>query len=164
MTKRGRGQLEADVKQITDAYVMGEFKTFDDRPLSAYRIATAIKERDGLAELPSVGGIVYVLDRWERIGFATFTRNPFAFEDYTEDGRVLGLAALGQRDRDERRRRRAAAKEAEAEAEAEREPEGEFAPEATPLTPEVIEESPVGTDAPSADSEADRDDAPQQLV
>ncbi len=166
MAKRGRGLLEADVKQITDAYVTGEFEVPSGKPLTAYRIATAIKERDSLDELPTVGGVVYVLERWERIGFATFTRAPFAFEDYTEDGRTLGLAALGTRDREKRKAMRAAVREAEAEADRRHEdvPGAPLSldPEVD-TTPEVIEDDPVGADAVAADGGASFDSEPTPL-
>ena len=63
----------------------------DDKPFTPHRVAQAIKEVDSLDSAPSTGAVKACFDRWQRIGFAEFTEDPFAFAGYTEQGRVLGL-------------------------------------------------------------------------
>lgn len=90
--RRGRGDLEADVKGVTDAFVMGTIET-QGKPLTPHRIAKLAQERDQGKPL-SVGAVSAVLRRWTEIGFADVGGTPFAFRDYTDAGREQGLASL----------------------------------------------------------------------
>lgn len=92
--RRPRGWLAADIKSVCDLYITGELKIKDDKPLTPYRCALAVKEVDGLDEAPSVGAVSAVFKRWDNMGFATFRTDPFAFVEYTEEGKQLGLQRM----------------------------------------------------------------------
>lgn len=117
-SRRARGMLEADIKRVCDAYITGQYKVPDDKPLTPYRAAQALKDIDGLDPdtVPSSGAVDAVFDRWAEIGFAEFTHKPFAFADYTEDARTVGLAELHRRDAATRAAARKAALGAETQA------------------------------------------------
>lgn len=109
--KRPRTNLEAEVKRITDASVTGEIGDyFGNEPITPHRIANAIYEKSDRDSKPSTGAVTEVLKRWRDVGFITVTEKPFAFEDYTEQGRTLGLNALKAQAKEARK----AAKNAEA--------------------------------------------------
>lgn len=110
---RQRGELADQVKRICDMWVTGELKIKNDQPLTPHRIAGAIKESEGLDDAPSTGAVKSVLDRWEELGFATMTTGPFAFEDYTEEGKLLGWRGLKEKRRAERADERASQKKSE---------------------------------------------------
>lgn len=97
--RRPRGWLVTDVKRICDEYVKGNVKVTDGKPLSPYRIAKLIQETEMLSEAPSSGAVAAVLKRWEAMGFAVMTKNPFGFKDYTEEGQRLGLEEMSRRAR-----------------------------------------------------------------
>lgn len=108
--RRPRGWLESDVKAITDRYVTGEFTVKDDKPLTPHRLADAVKTEGELGSAPSTGAVSAVLHRWVKLGFITVSEKPFAFLDYTEEGRTEGLASLKARRAESLKAARAAAK------------------------------------------------------
>jgi hypothetical protein len=57
---------------------------------------------EGLEDPPSTGAVKAVLDRWVDSGFATITTKPAAFEDYTEEGRLLGWRGIKEKRRAEK--------------------------------------------------------------
>ena len=105
-SRRPRGWLAADVKNVCDLYITGGLKIKDDKPLTPHRCALAVKELDGLDKPPSTGAVSAVFKRWKELGFATFSDEPYAFVDYTEEGRTLGLKRM----QDMQRKQRADAK------------------------------------------------------
>lgn len=103
MARRARGELEAQVKKVTDHYTLnGSLPSGETAPATAWRICNAIKAMFG--SMPSTGAVSAVLDRWEAIGFATMSAKPRAFADYTQKGRDLGLGACHDAARAERKK------------------------------------------------------------
>lgn len=113
--RRGRGDLEHDVKLTCDKFVTGTLVLPEGQTLTPHRIAKHIKESDSLDEAPSTGAVAAVLDRWANdYNFAVVNDKPKAFVDYTDAGRAEGLTALKQKAHDAKKAARAAAKAAEA--------------------------------------------------
>lgn len=110
--RRQRGGLELEVKSVTDSFATGNFKLPEGQLLTPHRIATAIASTQGV-EKPSVGAVAGVVRRWSEVGYATVNDKPFAFLDYTEDARTIGLSALKQRAAEAKASAKAAAKAAE---------------------------------------------------
>ena len=104
---RQRGELADQVKRACDAWITGELEIKDEQPLTPHRISLAIKEMEGLDDPPSTGAVKAVLDRWVATGFATITQKPIAFEDYTEEGRLLGWRGIKEKRRAEQADERA---------------------------------------------------------
>ena len=66
--RRGKGELEAQVRAITDAFVRGVlYEHPGDQPLTPHMISTYIKNRFGLDKAPSAGAISANLNRWEEV-------------------------------------------------------------------------------------------------
>lgn len=112
-SRRGRGDLEHDVKLLCDAFVTGSLTLGDGEHLTPHRIAKEIKNRDGLDETPSTGAVASVLDRWVKYGFAVLNDKPKAFVGYTDAGRTDGLSALKKNYAEKQKAAKAAAKAAE---------------------------------------------------
>lgn len=87
--KGARGYLEAQVKRVLDAYVMGDLVVPAGKALTPHRIARQIDENlkaDGIKFRPmSTGSVDACLHRWTDIGYIRTGQDPFAFEEYTED-------------------------------------------------------------------------------
>lgn len=101
-SRRPATDLESDLKVILDSIVLGNI-TIDGAP-TPHTLARLIHENRKVTEgedavKPSSGAVTAALQRWERIGYVTLKTGPLAFDDYTEDARTLGLAALKQRHR-----------------------------------------------------------------
>lgn len=107
---RQRGELADQVKRVCDMWITGELTVKDDMPLTPHRVSLAIKEMDQLDDPPSTGAIKSVFDRWESTGFATLKSKPCAFEDYTEEGKLLGWRGIKERRRAEKSDERASQK------------------------------------------------------
>lgn len=94
-TRRGRGNLEADVKAICDKFVTGEIALEANEYLTPHRIAKKIVEvMEPDSNAPSTGAVSAVLKRFEKYGFIACHSRPYAFADYTDRGRTDGLRAL----------------------------------------------------------------------
>lgn len=91
-TRRGRGGLEADVREITNAFVQGEITLPDGALMTPHRISALIESR--LGAKASTGATSNVLKRWYDIGFCAVNEKPLAFIDYTDAARLEGLTAL----------------------------------------------------------------------
>jgi hypothetical protein len=117
--------LQGDIKRVTDAYVMGDpelMARLDGKALTPSRIATEVQRLRGSEKPPSTGAVAAAFKRWEEYGFATFQPKPYAFADYTDQGRSIGLKGiLAER----RAARSASAPDAESEG-------GEASPEVDP--------------------------------
>lgn len=151
--RRGRGELEADVKVICDQFVTGAIALGEGEFLTAHKIANRVKELRALEDPPSSGAVTAVLERWAEVGYATLNEKPKAFSDYTDAGRTEGLTALKAKRAEEKRSERAATKLANKAAAAAAAPAPETAPEAAPSSdqePNTIGESsePAGATAP----------------
>lgn len=83
---RQRGQLEAEVQQICNRGILGEF----DEHLTPQLIAEMIDPDNP----PSTGAIGAVFNRWERIGYARIHRKPLYFQGLTVEGMRDGLETL----------------------------------------------------------------------
>lgn len=93
--RRKTGELEALVGEIINDWITG---TCTADKLTPSKIGSAIQAKHGLVAAPSTGAITNVLTRWAAIGYVTLgDGKPLRFEDYTEDARDLGLAALQRR-------------------------------------------------------------------
>lgn len=117
---RARGELESEVKAITDKFLSGKIKLPEDKVLTPHYIALAIEKAFGYDEPPSTGAVAAVLNRWNQYGYARFGDTPFHFTGLTERGESEGLASLRESfkeaRKEERRREREAARAAAAEA------------------------------------------------
>lgn len=106
-----RGDLEAEVKEVTDAFAEGKFDT-EGKPLTPHRIANAIvaaREADGrTGRKPSTGAVTDTLKRWKQIGFANVSEGPWGFDSYTDDALAFGLTELKVRAAADRKARKAA--------------------------------------------------------
>lgn len=92
--RRPRGWLETDVKHITDDFVTGNIKLEDGEFLTPHRVSKLVQKFDCLDEAPSTGAVAAVFERWIELGFMVANEKPFAFLDYTEEGRAQGLTAM----------------------------------------------------------------------
>lgn len=93
--RAARGELEWNVKEICDEYLVEGYK----EPCTPAFISELIgKRRDGAP--PSSGAVNAVFERWVKIGFATIEKKPTRFVGYTPDGVRLGLDALKLRAKD----------------------------------------------------------------
>jgi hypothetical protein len=110
--RRPRGWLAQDVKQVLDKCITGELSLEEGKALTPHRVARLVQVMDGLDKAPSTGAVAAVFKRWEEYGFATFSEKPYAFIDYTDQGRSVGLKGLIQARTDVRRAEREAAKAA----------------------------------------------------
>lgn len=113
--RRGKGNLEADVKGICDAYAKGDITLADGEYLTPHRIGKLIHER--LAEpTPSTGAVAACLKRWVDYGYIVVNeKTPFAFIDFTDAARTEGLAALKTKFKEAAKAAKAAAASASAE-------------------------------------------------
>jgi hypothetical protein len=111
--RRGKGQLEALVKSVTDAYDSGQLELGSDEALTPHRIATFIGNKEG-QEKPSGGAVAAVLARWDVIGYALTNEKPFSYRRATAAGQKQGLDALKAKHHAKVRAERAAAKAAQA--------------------------------------------------
>lgn len=122
-TRAAPTDLQGDMKRVTDRFVMGELDDYlGGKPLTPSRVSALVHEaRGGEGKPPSTGAVAAAFRRWEEYGFATFGEAPYAFEDYTSEGRSLGLKGILSA--------RKAERTASAPVEAEVEPEAEVATE-----------------------------------
>lgn len=101
--KLHRGDLESEVKRVTDRFANGTFELPEGKTLlTPQLIAAEIKrtrQEEGIDRRePSTGAIADNLKRWDRIGFAHITDDkPLAFVGYTDDAYAHGLPALKKR-------------------------------------------------------------------
>ena len=109
-----RGKIEESVKKITDAFVAGKLTLKEGQKLTPYHTAVLIRDRENLDSLPSTGSVSECFKRWEEIGFASFTQEPFSFKGYTAKGKELGLQVMKERSTAKKRAATKAAKAAEA--------------------------------------------------
>lgn len=114
--RRTKGDLGTEVKTVTDEFVAGTWKPTNkegaDELLTPHRIATRLKDRDGLDKAPSTGAVTNVIKAWGDIGFSINNEKPLAFTEYVGDGSEL--AALLADAKKAKRDAKAAKKAAEA--------------------------------------------------
>lgn len=101
-TRAPRTDLEPDVKAITDAFVTEEITVEGD--LTPHKVAKLVGERRAAAggdgKAPSSGAVSAVFERWEKYNFAVIQAKPYAFLDYTDEGRTHGLSAMKAKHRE----------------------------------------------------------------
>lgn len=90
--RAARGELEYDVKQAVDTFIIEN----EDGFCTPAWISTEIGKTKGFAP-PSTGAVTAVLERWQIYGFALLGKKPTRFVMYTEEGVSLGLEALKDR-------------------------------------------------------------------
>jgi hypothetical protein len=112
--RRGRGELEALVKEVTDAFDAGKID-LEGSPLTPQRIATIIGEKKG-EEKPSAGAVAAILTRWDEMGYALTSQKPFAYKAISARGKKQGLEELKEKLKAKKAAERKAAREAKAEA------------------------------------------------
>lgn len=112
--RRPRGWLAQDVKLVCDKIITGEITLAEGQEATPHRVARLVKEMDGLDKAPSTGAVAAVFKRWEEYGFASFKQGPYAFADYTDEGRNVGLQGMIEARSAARKAERQAAKAAEA--------------------------------------------------
>lgn len=101
--RKERGFLSGDVYIVCKEFVAGEFTLEEGKFLTPWVVATIIMEQDGLDKRPASGAIAAAFHRWEEWGFATFRVEPFAFVDFTEEGRELGLQGFMDKKRNDKK-------------------------------------------------------------
>lgn len=90
--RRPRGYLQNDVNNVCREYVAGEFTLAEGVFLTPYVVGTIIIENNNNEiKRPSPGAIAAIFKRWQDWGYATFRIEPFAFVDFTDKARALGL-------------------------------------------------------------------------
>lgn len=87
--RAGRGELESQVKEACDAWVIAK----PDLSCTPPYISSVIAETHDIKP-PSVGAISAVFDRWTNLGFALIGRKPVRFVGYTDEGVKHGLEGL----------------------------------------------------------------------
>lgn len=97
--RRGRGFLATDVNITLKEWLAGEFSLQEGKFMTPYIVARIIKEKDGLEKMPSSGAITRIFHTWEDWGYAEFRQTPFAFIDFTPEGKELGLQAFTDRNK-----------------------------------------------------------------
>lgn len=110
--RKQRGDLEAQVKEVTDAFVTGTLVLGEGEFLTPHRIGKEIAGKYG--DKPSTGAVQSAVKRWSECGFAQVNEKPYAFVDYTEAGRTQGLSALKAAAAEQRKAAKAAEKAAAA--------------------------------------------------
>lgn len=110
--RRGRGELEAQVKEITDAYEADNSSVDlpEGKTLTPHMIAKLIADKTG-DDAPSSGAVAAILKRWDEYGFALTHDKPLAFKRYSAKGQKEGLDALKEKHREAKKAERAAAKD-----------------------------------------------------
>lgn len=109
--RRGRGELEAQVKEITEAYEKDESSAGlpEGKTLTPHRIAQIIGEQNG-GDAPSSGAVAAILNRWNEYGYALLHDKPLAFKRTSAKGQKEGLDSLKEKHREAKKAERAAAK------------------------------------------------------
>jgi len=118
--RRGRGELEALVVSVTDAFEEGKVDLPDGKLLTPQRIATIIGEKAD-EDKPSAGAVSAIIKRWDEAGYALTHAKPYAFKAVSARGKKQGFedlkAKLKEKKKAERAKEREEAKTAkEAEA------------------------------------------------
>lgn len=123
--RRPRGWLANDVKRVCDKLITGEIQLPEGQSATPHRVAILVKDMEGLDKAPSTGAVAAVFKRWEDYGFATFKSGPYSFDDYTDQGRTLGLQGLIEARSANRKAERQAAKAAAQPVEPTDQPQGD---------------------------------------
>jgi hypothetical protein len=92
--RSSRGELEAWVKEVCDAWLIDQ----NGNPCTPVYVAEEIGHKYGIRN-PSTGAIDAVWRRWIRIGFAVIDSKPNRFTAYTEAGIKYTLEGLKERAR-----------------------------------------------------------------
>ena len=116
-SQRKRGELETEVKGVTDKFLAGKIKMPEDKQLTPHYIALAIEQMYGYDEPPSTGAVSAVLKRWSQYNYAEFGEEPFHFIGLTAEGQTEGLDNLRTSFKEARKEERRKEREAKAAAE-----------------------------------------------
>jgi hypothetical protein len=108
--RRGRGELEGLVVEVTDAFEEGKVELPEGKTLTPQRIANIIGEKPG-EDKPSGGAVAAILKRWDENGYALTHDKPFAFKKVSAAGKKQGLDTLKEKHREKKKAEKAAAKE-----------------------------------------------------
>lgn len=92
--RRGRGFLATDINILCKSYVDGDISLDEGKFLTPYTAAKILQQQDGLEKPPSSGAVSRCFKQWEEWGYATFRSNPFAFVNFTSEGRERGLQSF----------------------------------------------------------------------
>ena len=106
--------LEGDLRIVLNAYVQGQITLGDGVHATPHTLAGLIAKHRNDGKAVSSGAVSAALSRWAEVGFITLRQKPTAFDDFTDDGRALGLKALKERHRQAKKDARADAKAADA--------------------------------------------------
>lgn len=92
---RPKGFLYSDIDRVLKGITTGEIQVVEgDMPYyTPYHIARLLRAVDGLesTEGPSAGAVAAVFKKMEDSGYATFRRLPYAFLEFTDHARNLGV-------------------------------------------------------------------------
>lgn len=108
--RRGRGELEGLVQDVTDAFEDGKVELPDGKTLTPQRIATIIGEKKG-EDKPSSGAVAAILKRWDEAGYALTHPKPYAFKSVSARGKKQGLEDLKEKLKEKKKAERAKERE-----------------------------------------------------
>lgn len=108
--RRGRGELENLVVEVTDAFEAGKVELPEGKTLTPQRIANIIGEKPN-EDKPSGGAVAAILKRWEESGYALVHPKPYAFKAVSARGKKQGLDDLKAKLREKKKAEKAAEKE-----------------------------------------------------
>lgn len=106
-----KGFLEAKIKEVTDAFELGEIEV-PSGFLTSHQIALAIQKNYPDEKRPSQGAVAACLGRWTKVGFIEVAEKPYRFVTYTDAAADIGLRGLKKIRAETRKAERKALKEA----------------------------------------------------
>jgi hypothetical protein len=94
--RRNRGYLTMDINDLLKGVMTGEVQITEGTKLTPSVVAQLLVEIEGLEaeDKPSTGAVTAIFKNMEKVGYATFTKPPYAFEDFTEEGKVMGYEGM----------------------------------------------------------------------
>lgn len=102
--ERPRGWLSDAVKDVCDDFLTGKIELPEGKTLTPHYVALQVAEKEGLENPPSTGAVSAVFKRWDEYGFALFHKKPFAFKDYSAQGKKVGLHGILDKRREKRKK------------------------------------------------------------
>jgi len=93
--RRGRGVLEAQVREVIDDFVTGVLDA-EDMPITAHRVSNLVRDRHLESKRPSTGAVSAIFARWSVIGAAVIGNDPIQFLGYTLDASEVGFRELNR--------------------------------------------------------------------
>lgn len=108
----GKGWLQEAVLDVVEKISTGEIELPENRKATPHIVSKIVQEQRGDENPPSTGAVKAVFDRWVTYGFILTHDQPFAFKDFSAQGRKLGLAGCIEKHKEKLKAERAANKPA----------------------------------------------------